>query len=54
MIANDPCQNYIHMLDVTKGLEDRAYHYFGRFTHAAFRCQSIFGSAGIVSAAVER
>ena len=25
-----------------------------RFTHAAFRCRSKFGSAGIVSAAVER
>src|SRR5258708_26027349 len=25
----------------------RAYHYFGRFIHAAFRCTSIFCSAGI-------
>jgi peroxiredoxin len=34
--------------------DTEAYHYFGRFTHAAFCCQSIFGNAGIVSAAVER
>jgi hypothetical protein len=29
-------------------------HYFGRFTHAAARCKSIFDNAGIVAAVVER
>jgi hypothetical protein len=28
--------------------------YFGRFIHAAFRCKSIFCSAGIAAAVVER
>jgi hypothetical protein len=31
-----------------------AYHYFGRFTHAAARCKSIFGNAGIAAALVGR
>jgi hypothetical protein len=29
-------------------------HYFGRFAHAAARCRSIFGDAGIAVAVVER
>src|SRR5262249_47857845 len=29
-------------------------HYFGRFTHAAARCKSIFDNAGIAVAVVER
>jgi hypothetical protein len=33
---------------------DKAYHYFGRFTHAAADCRSISGSAGIVAVAAER
>jgi hypothetical protein len=28
----------------------RSQHYFGRFTHAADRCKSIFGNAGIAVA----
>jgi hypothetical protein len=30
------------------------YHYFGRFTHTAARCKSIFGSVDIALQAVER
>src|ERR1700730_17468882 len=29
-------------------------HYFGRFTHAAARCKSIFDNAGTAAAVVER
>src|SRR5262245_34995585 len=32
----------------------RRLHYFGRFTHAAACCKSIFDNAGIVAAVVER
>jgi hypothetical protein len=32
----------------------RNEHYFGRFTHAAARCKSIFGNAGSAAATVER
>jgi len=34
--------------------DDSHYHYFGRFIQAAYLCKSIFDSAGIASAAVER
>src|SRR5215813_4862143 len=34
--------------------EDTTKHYFGRFIHVAGRCKSIFGSAGIAAAVVER
>jgi O-antigen/teichoic acid export membrane protein len=33
---------------------DAFYHYFGRFIHAASRCKSIFGNAGIAAVVVVR
>jgi alkyldihydroxyacetonephosphate synthase len=47
---------YTHIDDLVESLRviTPKGHYFGRFTHAASRYQSIFDSAGIVSMAVEQ